>query len=189
MFYKELLEAYPEAKVIVTTRDSVDQWHHSMMNTLMPFFEGFVRPPATLWTRLLQYFMPVDSADFVLCQLLLEHFSMYRDLGYDMENGTEKGKEWYRAHIKELEKIVPKEKLLVMNIKEGWEPICRFLGDEVPKYPFPKKNDMVVFQKNAADLGMVMQRVALWEMAKTLGAAMLGLLAVGVGLAKTKKWL
>jgi hypothetical protein len=27
--------------------------------------------------------------------------------------------------------------LLVFNVKEGWEPLCQFLGKEVPTEPFP----------------------------------------------------
>ena len=33
--------------------------------------------------------------------------------------------------------MVPKENLLVWNVKDGWEPVCRFLGKDIPKQPFP----------------------------------------------------
>ena len=25
-------------------------------------------------------------------------------------------------------------------MKEGWEPLCKFLGKEIPEQPFPRKN-------------------------------------------------
>jgi hypothetical protein len=33
--------------------------------------------------------------------------------------------------------------LLVLNLAdgEGWEPLCRFLGKEIPDVPFPRRND------------------------------------------------
>lgn len=37
--------------------------------------------------------------------------------------------------------MVPREKLLVMNLSEGWEPLCKFLGRPVPDVPFPRTND------------------------------------------------
>ena len=34
----------------------------------------------------------------------------------------------------------PSDKLLVYNVKEGWEPLCNFLGVDIPLKPFPHKN-------------------------------------------------
>ena len=39
-----------------------------------------------------------------------------------------------------VESVVPKEDLLIWNLKDGWEPLCSFLGKEVPKEPFPHDN-------------------------------------------------
>lgn len=39
-----------------------------------------------------------------------------------------------------VEATCPREKLLIYNVKEGWEPLCKFLGVDIPKQPFPKKN-------------------------------------------------
>ena len=35
---------------------------------------------------------------------------------------------------------IPPERLLVLDINEGWEPVCKFLGVKVPDTPFPVKN-------------------------------------------------
>jgi hypothetical protein len=35
---------------------------------------------------------------------------------------------------------VPKEKMLVFDPKQGWEPLCNFLGVPVPDVPFPQSN-------------------------------------------------
>lgn len=34
----------------------------------------------------------------------------------------------------------PKDHLLVYNVKDGWEPLCKFLNLEIPNKPFPHEN-------------------------------------------------
>ena len=46
----------------------------------------------------------------------------------------------YRAHIAYVKSVVPAERLLVWNVKEGWAPLCNFLGVPVPETPLPRKN-------------------------------------------------
>ena len=43
---------------------------------------------------------------------------------------------------------VPPERLLVFNVAEGWEPLCRFLGVPVPETPFPRVNSTDEFREN-----------------------------------------
>lgn len=43
----------------------------------------------------------------------------------------------YEAQIRRVKEIVPEERLLVWNIKDGWEPLCEFLGKPVPDEPIP----------------------------------------------------
>lgn len=188
MFYKELLEAYPDAKIVITKRDSAEQWHRSQMNTIVPWVANFVRAPSNPFQRALQYFTPVDSGSYYLTLLMIEHFPMFQTLWYDLNNGTKTGKDWYTNYLQELEDTTPAEKRLIMNVEEGWEPLCNFLGEEVPLYPFPRVNDTETFQKHATNLGNVMQKAAVWNMCKTLGGVAVGLVAVGLGVTRWKRW-
>jgi hypothetical protein len=44
--------------------------------------------------------------------------------------------------------VRPPQKLLVYEVKEGWEPLCDFLGVRAPKgKPFPHLNDCDSFRK------------------------------------------
>ena len=43
----------------------------------------------------------------------------------------------YEAQIRRVKEVVPEDQLLVWNIKEGWEPLCKFLGKPVPDVPIP----------------------------------------------------
>lgn len=38
----------------------------------------------------------------------------------------------YRAHNAAVKALVPKEKLLIYRIGDGWEPLCKFLGKPIP---------------------------------------------------------
>ena len=39
-----------------------------------------------------------------------------------------------------VKSVVPAEDLLVWILKEGWEPICSFLGKPIPEGPIPHEN-------------------------------------------------
>lgn len=53
---------------------------------------------------------------------------------------------------------VPPEKLLVFEVKQGWEPLCKFLGKPVPDQPFPHVNDTQGF-KDMVRFYRIRQRV------------------------------
>lgn len=50
-------------------------------------------------------------------------------------------KEGYLAHNQHIRSVVPKERLLVWHPKDGWGPLCKFLGKDVPEEPVPKVNE------------------------------------------------
>jgi hypothetical protein len=41
----------------------------------------------------------------------------------------------------------PREKLLVFEATDGWEPLCKFLGKPIPNEPYPHINDTEHFRK------------------------------------------
>ena len=43
----------------------------------------------------------------------------------------------HNAHNKEVQSNVPREKLLIFNVKMGWKPLCEFLNVPIPEQPFP----------------------------------------------------
>ena len=65
------------------------------------------------------------------------HPELYNDIP-TLEAGFEAGTEFVRQ-------TVPAEKLLEFDVRQGWGPLCEFLGiKEVPEEPFPHINDRVV---------------------------------------------
>ncbi len=70
--------------------------------------------------------------------------------------------------------MVPADKLLVMDLKDGWEPLCKFLELPVPDEPLPRANDAARAEETAREI--FARLVGLW-----VGGALAvsGLLAVG----------
>ena len=49
----------------------------------------------------------------------------------------------YFNHNSDVINTIPKEQLLIFDIREGWEPLCIFLNKEKPNVPFPHKNKSI----------------------------------------------
>ena len=87
--------------------------------------------------------------------------------------------EAWNARVKE---DVPSDKLLVFSAKDGWGPLCAFLGVPVPSEPFPNVNDVDAFKLRI--------KQDWWHAAAIDAAALLGiacaLSAVGVAVARRR---
>ncbi|KAJ6554554.1 P-loop containing nucleoside triphosphate hydrolase protein [Mycena capillaripes] len=148
LFAKELISAYPEAKVVLTTRD-VDSWWRSFKDTIggvlaMPVGELTARLVADTAGRDHQFWLLAFNAMF------------------GTTNITEEiAKRRYIEYYDEVRSLVPKERLLEYRVGEGWESLCRFLKKDVPAEPFPKVNDTQSFQDNIKQrVNAVLRRAA-----------------------------
>ncbi|MEZ4725977.1 MAG: sulfotransferase [Caldilineaceae bacterium] len=141
-FYKELMALYPDAKVILTTREP-DKWYDSAYETIFSVHE---RIPHWLTTLL----APLTQSLQVPEQLIWEGTfgGRFADRAYAVAV--------FQQHNEAVKQFVPANRLLVYQVKEGWEPLCRFLNVPVPEdKPFPHLNDTAQFQQT------VQQRVRL----------------------------
>ena len=128
-FYKELMEVYPEAQVLLTVRDP-DKWYESTKNTIYsgPRQASTQVPPA------------VSRPPQMIEKLVWEGTfgGNFEDRQYAIEV--------FKRHNKEVEEYVPSDRLLVYEVKEGWGPLCEFLGVKTPEdKPFPHLNDTESF--------------------------------------------
>jgi hypothetical protein len=124
-FAKELIEAYPEAKVILTNRD-VNAWHASTMKTVY----WRVTDPE------LHFASNFSWAAGMYAPMLKRFFDCFFE--GDFPN---RGKEIYERHYEEVRSLVPKERLLEYKITDGWDNLCEFLDESVPLTSFPRVND------------------------------------------------
>ena len=124
-FSKELIEAYPEAKVIITTRD-VDSWHNSVLKTVD-------------WRANDPELKAVANFDWAagLYYPMLRNFWKYF-FNDDFKNS---GKDRFQEYYKEIREMVPPGQLLEFRVSSGWRPLCEHLGEPVPDKPFPRSND------------------------------------------------
>ena len=135
-FYRELMEAFPEAPVILTVRDP-GRWYESVRSTIYGIHKLSAGPaPVRLAFALAGLFAPAVTgiarlADETLWEGAFE--GRFEDKSYAIET--------FRRHNEEARRQVPPQRLLVYDVKERWAPLCDFLGVEVPDEPFPHLND------------------------------------------------
>ena len=137
-FYEEMMEAYPDAKVLLSVRDP-ERWYESTRNTIYRISELTQR---SRFSSLLRIFTPkrVRRTTGMVNELIWEN--TFADNFEDREYAIEV----FERHNESVKKRVPEDKLLVYEVKEGWKPLCEFLGVEVPDTPFPHLNDADDFQ-------------------------------------------
>jgi hypothetical protein len=57
--------------------------------------------------------------------------------------------DYFRRHTEQVRSRIPPERLLSYDVSEGWEPLCDFLGIELPDSPFPFQNTREEFTARA----------------------------------------
>jgi hypothetical protein len=131
MFAEELLAAYPDAQVILTNRDP-DKWWKS-------FTESIGVVVSSTRYRLAAFLDPQSLGKFAeLSQLI-------RSVILGPGATEEEAKRRFTAHYANVRKSVPKDKLLEFEVKDGWGPLCAFLGKDIPAMDFPNTNDKKMF--------------------------------------------
>ncbi len=125
-FFRELIKQYPTAKFILTERNP-ENWADSFGSTIYKLIEGKDKAPEKMHDWLNMANAVITKTGF--------------PLGLDRE-GLING---FMDHNKAVREIIPEEQLLVFQVKEGWEPLCKFLNVPVPDEPFPRTNNREEF--------------------------------------------
>ena len=134
-FYEELLEKNPDAKVILTVRDP-QRWYESVRDTIYGPTSGASYPTAF---RLAALVSP-KARRLVRARRFVSELVWEGDFGGRFGDRAHAIGAFER-HNEGVKRRVPPEKLLVYEVKQGWGPLCDFLGVEVPDKPFPHLND------------------------------------------------
>jgi hypothetical protein len=132
-FVDDLMEMYPDAKVILNQRESAQKWHKSITGTLKFFSEKRYLLICYLWST--------DYCHWKVHQAAKVCWNRRFNIGdgpdgifvvetYDRHNN------WVRETAKKNGKTI-----LEWQPAQGWEPICKFLDKPVPQKPFPRLND------------------------------------------------
>ncbi len=133
--WEEHAALYPNAKIILSTRDP-DSWYRSVMNTIYPSSTRARDSDDPMQKRFGEW----------ACDIT------WRRVFDDRIEDREYAIGVYNAHVEYVQATAPKSRLLVFEAKQGWEPLCRFLGVEVPDEPYPRTNTTDDFMNRAAPL-------------------------------------
>jgi hypothetical protein len=138
-FYRELVDLYPDAKVLLSVR-SGESWARSMSDTIWGVMYG-----AGLIRHMSDARRVVDPGWDGYLNLMAE---MWRRSGLmqDAETTAEEMAAAMERYNRDVQDAVPAERLLVWSAVEGWEPLCEFLGLPVPDGEFPRVNDSARFE-------------------------------------------
>jgi hypothetical protein len=131
IFAEQLVAAYPDAKVLVVERD-FDKWWESYAAGVSAGFFHWAGWPLL---KCIEYFAG-NRAPSAMRKTLMGAFDARSQA--DVERNARRV---YGDYYRRIRQLVPPERRLEFKHADGWEPLCRFLGKEVPDMPFPRLND------------------------------------------------
>jgi hypothetical protein len=140
-FWRELADYYPDAKVLLSVRDPQD-WFDSTQATV--FSEQMLGMRSG--TPMGEFFAKAVVQDFG------EHI---HDRDFMLAQ--------FERHKQEVIAAIPEPRLLVFDVREGWEPLCAWLGVPVPDAAFPHSNtreEMAEIRRTISSQGFDMEKMA-----------------------------
>lgn len=117
-FWRELADFYPDSKVLLSIRDASSWFESTQATILSPALTESIRgqPLGEMIQRVIWDTLDnrMDDRDF-----MVSHFE---------------------RHTEAVRAAIPADRLLICDVREGWEPLCEFLDLPVPEIAFPKVN-------------------------------------------------
>ncbi|KAH7040006.1 P-loop containing nucleoside triphosphate hydrolase protein [Microdochium trichocladiopsis] len=143
IFGPQLIEAYPDAKVVLVQRD-YERWYKSMDEQVFH----------ALWGRLADFFIEtvepiIGSVTGPANRKMI--LGLFR--ASTVDEARDHARETYERHYKTIREMTPPERLLEFDPKDGWRPLCEFLGKDIPKEwvgregEFPHVNEAAAMRK------------------------------------------
>ncbi len=122
-FWRDIVDHYPNAKIILTTRDP-EGWYQSISQTIHKVLEGREQIPNPVMREVM------DMAHRVISDQTFDNRLSEPDHATEI----------FRRHNAAVIEAVPADRLLVFEVADGWAPLCQYLGCPVPDAPFPRVN-------------------------------------------------
>ena len=127
-YWRELCSHFPDAKVVHSVR-AEQSWIKSVHSTIFPAMQRRKEiDPGPYRERLEMAYEIIVNQTFA-----------------GRMDDPEHALSVYRSHNNEVAQTVPPDRLLVFDVKEGWDPLCEFLDVPVPDDPFPRVNSASEF--------------------------------------------
>lgn len=135
LLWREMVESYPHAKVVLTVRDPA-RWYRSARATILSQDREnrTSRLAAAGGNGLIEALAPLSAA--------MAARGFRRDLDEASTIAV------FQRHNESVRADVPSERLLVYEVEQGWAPLCEFLDVRIPNEPFPRGNETATFHEN-----------------------------------------
>ena len=146
-WYKEHMEQYPDAKVILTVRP-FDKWYDSLHSTIYQAGPQNLPQKLAMLSKLL--FNP-RLRRMIKCVKFAKRLIFEVELHGRFEDRAFAEKV-FNDHIEKVKATVPAEKLLVYDVRDGWGPLCKFLGIPEPENALPHLNKKENFKTMLAQM-------------------------------------
>lgn len=139
--WRELLVAYPDAKVLLTVHPrGAEAWYESTIDTIY-FTE-------TMWQfKFLELVTPFGRKMGEMSRKLIWQRSHKGTM-----NNREAAIAHYHQHIADVKAAVPAGQLLIYSVDQGWAPLCAFLGVSEPLGEFPNVNDRAAIKETISGM-------------------------------------
>jgi hypothetical protein len=124
-WWREIAAHFPDAKVLLSVRDP-EAWYKSMSDTI---YQPMTWPVAD------------DAPEVFKLQNEMVRKAILKETFDNRFDDKEHAIAVFKRHIDEVRAAIAPERLLVFDVREGWAPLCKFLGVPVPDEPFPRLND------------------------------------------------
>ncbi len=134
-FWRELANYYPDSKIILTHRPT-QSWIKSAKETIFSVI-GTPTPED----------QPIMAAQKNMAKKLIIDGTFGGNIDDQLHLAAV-----YEKHLDEVRRTIPAERLLVYQVSEGWEPLCKFLGIPVPAVDYPKVNSTEEFKSRVNGL-------------------------------------
>lgn len=136
VYYREISEALPGTKVILTVRDA-EGWYKSTYDTLYQFALRTMEHPPEPGSRQARLFRVVNA---------LVWDGLFGGRFADKAHAIEV----YHRHTEDVVRTLGADNVLVYDVRQGWGPLCAFLGVEVPDEEFPRANSSEEMRRRIA---------------------------------------
>ena len=120
-FFRDLAGEYPMARFVLTVREP-ERWADSFSATIYKLVEGKEQAPQEMRDWL-------EMASQVIART-----------GFPPGLNRENLVLAFNAHNEAVKEAIPSSRLLVFEVKDGWQPLCEFLDMPVPETDFPRTN-------------------------------------------------
>jgi hypothetical protein len=136
-FWLELADRNPAAKIILTERPA-EEWYQSFSQTILA---AMLRAKANALAGIAP--APEMRAAGPMMRTVIVDGTFGGDLSKENCIAT------YQRHNQAVRDTISKDRLLIFNARDGWAPLCGFLGIPVPAAPYPKTNSTDEFRERA----------------------------------------